>query len=74
MMILGEENAVSIAEHFVRILKEEFSGAIPILVNLYSDGNVEVRERLSVVIVKFSYDEADRVALADTGAVRQCHL
>ncbi|KAK1581196.1 hypothetical protein Q3G72_003941 [Acer saccharum] len=45
------------------------SGAIPILVNLLSDGNVEVRERVSGAIAKLSYDEADRVALADVGAV-----
>ncbi|KAK3199914.1 hypothetical protein Dsin_023329 [Dipteronia sinensis] len=43
--------------------------AIPILVNLFSDGNVEVRERVSGAIAKLSYDEADRVALADAGAV-----
>ncbi|KAK4851847.1 hypothetical protein QYF36_018902 [Acer negundo] len=33
------------------------------------DENVEVRERVTGVIAKLSYDEADRVALADTGAV-----
>ncbi|KAK4849994.1 hypothetical protein QYF36_002835 [Acer negundo] len=44
-------------------------GAIPILVNLLSDGNFEVRERVSGAIAKLSYDEADHVALADAGAV-----
>ena len=33
------------------------------------DGNVEVRERVSGAIAKLSYDEEDRVALADAGAV-----
>ena len=57
VLAVAEENAVLIAEHLVEILRmsllmfsvifQTTSGAIPILVNLLSDGNVEVWERVS---------------------------
>lgn len=45
------------------------SGAIPILVDLLSDRNVEVKEKASGAIAQLSYVEADRLALADAGAI-----
>ncbi|PON43280.1 Armadillo-type fold containing protein [Parasponia andersonii] len=45
------------------------SGAIPVLVDLLSDGNQEVKEKVSGAIAHLSYDEANRAALADAGAI-----
>ncbi|CAN4075431.1 unnamed protein product [Withania somnifera] len=45
------------------------SGAIHILVQLLEDQNVYVRERVSGAISQLSYNEADRAALADSGAI-----
>ncbi|KAH9652184.1 ARM repeat superfamily protein [Citrus sinensis] len=54
-------------KHSVPVIRN--SGAIPILVNLLRGENDEVREKVSGAIAQLSYNEADRVALADAGAV-----
>ncbi|PON94100.1 Armadillo-type fold containing protein [Trema orientale] len=95
ILAVDEGNAVVIAEHLVRILREGddearaaaadvlwdlsgykhsvsvvlLSGAIPILVDLLSNENHEVKEKVSGAIAQLSYDEANRVALADAGAI-----
>ncbi|TXG67638.1 hypothetical protein EZV62_008913 [Acer yangbiense] len=64
ILAVAEENAVSIiAEHLVRILREGDDESKTVTADAF------FRERVSRVIAKLSYDEADRVALADTGAV-----
>ncbi|TMW91561.1 hypothetical protein EJD97_014204 [Solanum chilense] len=45
------------------------SGAIPILVQLLEDENIDVREKVSGAITQLSYNEADRAALANSGAI-----
>ncbi|KAG5570373.1 hypothetical protein H5410_060139 [Solanum commersonii] len=45
------------------------SGAIPILVQLLEDQNIDVREKVSGAITQLSYNEADRAALANSGAI-----
>lgn len=45
------------------------SGAIPILVQLLEDQNIDVRENVSGAIAQLSYNEADRAALANSGAI-----
>ncbi|KAF3453344.1 hypothetical protein FNV43_RR03784 [Rhamnella rubrinervis] len=55
-------------KHSVSVVRN--SGAIPILVDLLSDRNVEVKEKVSGAIAQLSYDEADRLALANAGAIR----
>lgn len=45
-------------------------GAIPLLVEILSNGgSVDVREKVSGVVAQLSYNEADRVYLADAGAI-----
>ena len=49
------------------------SGAIPILVDLLSDRNVKVKEKVSGAIAQLSYDEADRQALANAWGNSSSH-
>ncbi|XVF70818.1 hypothetical protein PTKIN_Ptkin11bG0192300 [Pterospermum kingtungense] len=95
LLAVDEANAVSIAEHLVRILREgndeakaaaanvfwdlsgykhsvfvvRNSGAIPLLVELLGSQSSEVRETVSGAIAQLSYNEADREALIESGAV-----
>ncbi|XP_057485299.1 uncharacterized protein LOC130771654 [Actinidia eriantha] len=45
------------------------SSAIPVMVELLRDDNVDVRLKVSGAVSQFSYYEADRVALARAGAI-----
>lgn len=53
--------------HSVSVVQN--SGAIPILFDLLSNSNVEVKEKVSGAIAQLSYDESDRLALASAGVI-----
>ncbi|KAG4122773.1 hypothetical protein ERO13_D11G287700v2 [Gossypium hirsutum] len=82
LLAVGEANAVVIAEHLVRILREgnaeskaaaanvfwDLSGYKHTVPLLSSQSN-EVRETVSGAIAQLSYSQADREALNESGAV-----
>lgn len=53
--------------HSVSVVQN--SGAIPILVDLLSSSNVEVKEKVTGAVAQLSCNEADRLALASAGVI-----
>ncbi|KAL5548564.1 hypothetical protein UlMin_003795 [Ulmus minor] len=54
-------------KHSVPVVR--ISGAIPILVDLLTDEDDEVREKVSGAVAQLSYDDENRAELADSGAI-----
>lgn len=94
ILSVEEDIAIDVADHLVRILREDndevkaaavdvfwdlagykhlsvacSSGAIPIMVDLARNGSTEVKEKVSGAFAQMSYNECDRIALAEAGAI-----